>query len=113
MPWSQEATTTSRPPTGGCQPASSGPLPAESEDRSRRVRRKQLELAEQGRPAGQLGWGVHSDEERELVREAARRVLEGEGLMTIARDWNTKACRGRLADLGLRPHCAGCCCPLG
>jgi len=77
------------------------------------VRRKQLELAEQGRPAGQLGWGVHSDEERELVREAARRVLEGEGLMTIARDWNTKACRGRLADLGLRPHCAGCCCPLG
>jgi DNA invertase Pin-like site-specific DNA recombinase len=27
----------------------------ESEDRSRRVRRKHLELAEQGRPAGQLG----------------------------------------------------------
>ena len=29
----------------------------ESEDRSRRVRRKHLELAEQGRPAGQLEWG--------------------------------------------------------
>lgn len=32
----------------------------ESEDRSRRVRRKHLELAEQGRPAGQLGWGYVS-----------------------------------------------------
>ena len=29
----------------------------ESEDRTRRVRRKHLELAEQGRPAGQLGFG--------------------------------------------------------
>jgi site-specific DNA recombinase len=60
----------------------------ESEDRSRRVRRKHLELAEQGKPAGQLGWGVRTDEERELVREAAGRVLAGDGLMTIARDWN-------------------------
>ena len=62
----------------------------ESEDRSRRVRRKHLELAEQGRPAGQLGWGVRSDAERELVREAAGRVLAGHGLMTIARDWNER-----------------------
>ena len=44
----------------------------ESEDRSRRVRRKHLELAERGRPAGQLGWGVRTNAERELVREAAR-----------------------------------------
>lgn len=66
----------------------------ESEDRSRRVRRKHLELAELGRPAGQLGWGVRSDDERELVREAARRVLEGDGLMTIARDWNTQGVPG-------------------
>ncbi len=51
----------------------------ESEDRSRRVRRKHLELAEQGRPAGQLGWGVRSDEDWELVREAAGRVLAGHG----------------------------------
>ena len=29
----------------------------ESEDRSRRVRRKHLELAERGKPSGQLGWG--------------------------------------------------------
>jgi len=60
----------------------------ESEDRSRRVRRKHLELAEQGKPAGQLGWGVRSDDERELVREATRRVLAGHGLMTITPDWN-------------------------
>lgn len=54
----------------------------ESEDRSRRARRKHLELAEQGRPAGQLGWGVRSHAERELVREAASRLLGGQGLMT-------------------------------
>ncbi len=66
----------------------------ESEDRSRRVRRKHLELAEQGKPAGQLGWGVRSDDERELVREAARRVLAGHGLMTIARDWNRRGVPG-------------------
>ena len=50
----------------------------ESEDRSRRVRRKHLELAERGKPSGQLGWGVRDDAERELVREAARRVLAGQ-----------------------------------
>ncbi len=60
----------------------------ESEDRSRRVRRKHLELAELGKPAGQFGWGVRDGTERELVREAAQRVLAGHGLMTIARDWN-------------------------
>jgi DNA invertase Pin-like site-specific DNA recombinase len=62
----------------------------ESEDRSRRVRRKHLELAEQGKPAGQLGWGVGSEVERVLVREAAERVLAGHGLITIARDWNRR-----------------------
>ena len=36
----------------------------ESEDRSRRLRGKDLELAERGRPAGQLGWGVGTDAER-------------------------------------------------
>ncbi len=61
----------------------------ESEDRSRRVRRKHLELAEQGRPAGQLGWGVRTEDERTLVREAAERVLAGHGLVTIARDWKS------------------------
>jgi len=58
------------------------------------VRRKHLELAELGRPASQLGWGVRSDDERELVREAASRVLDGDGLMTIARDWNAQGVPG-------------------
>ncbi|MDQ4089437.1 MAG: recombinase family protein [Actinomycetota bacterium] len=66
----------------------------ESEDRSRRVRRKHLELAESGMPAGQLGWGVRSEGEREYVRRAARRVLEGDGLMTSHATGTPKACRG-------------------
>jgi DNA invertase Pin-like site-specific DNA recombinase len=71
----------------------------ESEDRSRRVRRKHLELAEQGRPAGQLGWGVRTEDERTLVREAAERVLAGHGLMTIARDWNHRGVPGATEQL--------------
>lgn len=66
----------------------------ESGDRSRRVRRKHLELAEQGRPASQLGWGVRSEDERTLVREAAERVLAAHGLMTIAKDWNRRGVPG-------------------
>lgn len=58
------------------------------------MRRKHLELAEQGKPAGQLGWGVRTDDERGLVREAAQRVLVGHGLMTIARDWNGRGIPG-------------------
>ncbi len=58
------------------------------------MRRKHLELAELGRPADQLGWGVCSDDERELVRQAARRVLQVDGLMTIARDWNRRGVPG-------------------
>lgn len=66
----------------------------ESEDRSRRVRRKHLELAEQGRPASHLGWGVRNEAERVLVREAASRVLAGQGLMTISKDWNRRGVPG-------------------
>jgi hypothetical protein len=66
----------------------------ESEDRSRRVRRKHLELAEHGKPAGELGWGVRDDKERELVREAARRIMAGQGLITIVRDWNRRGVPG-------------------
>lgn len=66
----------------------------ECEDRSRRVRRKHLELAEQGRPAGNLGWGVRDDAERALVREAASSVLAGQGLITIVREWNSRGVPG-------------------
>jgi hypothetical protein len=59
---------------------------------------KHLELAEQGRPASQLGSGVRSEAERELVREAAGRVLAGQGLMTIARDWNRRGAPGTTAS---------------
>ncbi len=58
------------------------------------MRRKHLELAELGIPAGQLGWDVRSEDEREYVRQAARRVLQGDGLMTIARAWNTEGVPG-------------------
>jgi site-specific DNA recombinase len=75
------------PGGGDLRPASSGAVARkESEDRSRRVRRKDLELAEKGRPASHLGWGVRDEAERELVRQAAGRVLAGQGLVTIARD---------------------------
>ena len=37
---------------------------------------------------------MRNDAERELVREAAERVLAGQGLMTIARDWNMRAVSG-------------------
>lgn len=40
------------------------------------------------------GAGVRTDGERELVREAADRVLAGQGLMTIARDWNQRGVPG-------------------
>ena len=63
-----------------------------------RVRRKHLELAEQGKPANHLGWGVRNETERELVREAAGRVLAGQGLISIARDWNRRGVPGTTAS---------------
>jgi site-specific DNA recombinase len=61
-----------------------------SEDMSRRIKRKHLELAETGRPASWEGWGTRTEAERELVREAAGRVLAGQGLRTVVRDWNER-----------------------
>jgi site-specific DNA recombinase len=71
----------------------------ESEDRSRRIRRKHLELAEagDGRGGGTRPFGFNADRltinepEAELVREAARRVLAGEAVRGILRDWDARS----------------------
>jgi len=47
-----------------------------------------------GRGTSHLGWGVRDEAERELVREAACRVLAGQGLMTITKDWNRRGVAG-------------------
>lgn len=69
----------------------------ESEQKSARVRRKMVELAEAGRPTGgsrSFGYDFSKQqvipEEAELVREAAERALTGESLTSIARDWNSR-----------------------
>jgi DNA invertase Pin-like site-specific DNA recombinase len=73
----------------------------ESEHKSARLRRLHLDLAEQGKPSGGArpfgyqitdpwGWEVDSTE-AELVREAARRVLEvGDTLKGLVNDWNRR-----------------------
>lgn len=67
----------------------------ESDDKSRRTKRKHQELAEAGRAVGgtrPFGYGRDRvtvlDDEAELIREACRRVLAGESLWGIAMDWN-------------------------
>lgn len=70
----------------------------ESEDKSRRLRRKHAEIAAAGKLAGggNRPFGFKADritlEPREvrLVREAARRVLAGESLYAIAADWTER-----------------------
>jgi len=70
---------------------------AESDTLSIRQRRKQREIAEVGRPhiGGRRKFGyqienktlVIDEEEAALIHEAAQRVLDGERLHTVARDW--------------------------
>jgi site-specific DNA recombinase len=69
----------------------------ESEHKADRIRRKHLELAATGKSAGGgRPFGYEADrrtvrqDEAQLVREAARRVLEGESMRSIARDWNDR-----------------------
>lgn len=70
----------------------------ESEDKSRRLRRKHLELAEAGKLSGGgvRPFGFEPDrktikaDEAKLIRDAARRVLAGDSLYAIVGDW-TKA----------------------
>lgn len=66
-----------------------------SDDTSRRTKRKHLELAESGQPVGGTRpFGYEPDKitirpaEAELIRDAAQRVLAGDSLWVITRDWN-------------------------
>lgn len=71
---------------------------AYSEFISEKVREKKAELAERGLPAGggDRPFGYESDrvtireDEANLVREAACRLLAGESLSAVARDWNDR-----------------------
>ena len=76
----------------------------ESDDKSRRTKRKHLELAQAGSPVGGgRPFGYHDDrttireDEAQLVREAARRVLAGDTIRSICADW---AARGITAVKG-------------
>lgn len=71
----------------------------ESEDKSRRLRRKHAELASSGKVAGggprPFGFEpdriTHRPQEVLLISEAAARVLAGETLYGIMKDWNDRA----------------------
>jgi DNA invertase Pin-like site-specific DNA recombinase len=78
----------------------------ESDDKSRRITRKHLELAQSGRDVGggdrPFGW--HADRltieptEAAAVREAAARIRAGDSLRGVASDWNARgitSVRGR------------------
>ena len=70
----------------------------ESDDKSARLRRKHLELATKGKVSGggNRPYGFTSDrrqvvaEEAAHIREAARRVLAGESLRSVAADFNER-----------------------
>jgi site-specific DNA recombinase len=95
----------------------------ESDNISRRVRRKQRELAERGRPHGgprrygyRLDFGAIEPDEAAIIREMARRSLAGESLASLCRELNARgiptAARGRWSPATLRriligPHLAG------
>lgn len=69
----------------------------ESEHKAERIRRKMVELLDQGRSTGGArsfgfmeGNNAVRPDEAQLVREAAQRALAGESLTSIARDWNVR-----------------------
>ena len=69
----------------------------ESELKAERIKRKHQELAAAGKSAGGgRPFGYEADRrtvrpaEAELIREAARRVLEGEAMRSVCRDWNDR-----------------------
>jgi DNA invertase Pin-like site-specific DNA recombinase len=70
----------------------------EAEHNAERLQLKHLELAEKGAPSGGGGrrFGFEDDaltirqSEAKLIREAAARIMEGETLRAIAKDWNAR-----------------------
>jgi site-specific DNA recombinase len=79
----------------------------ESEHKSERNRRKARELAQAGKLTGggtrPFGYDEDRvtirDDEAELIREATRRLLDGEGTRAVVRDWHD---RGVLTPTGKR-----------
>jgi len=71
----------------------------ESEDKSRRLRRKHQELAEDGQVSGggRRPFGYEKDrvtirpDEAELVREAAERILAGWSVRSVVMDWRQRS----------------------
>ena len=72
----------------------------ESADKSRRLRRKMVELAEQGKSSGggrTYGYTTERaivEDEAEVIREAARRTLAGESLRSVCEDFYARGIRG-------------------
>jgi site-specific DNA recombinase len=95
----------------------------ESDSISRRVRRKQQELAERGRPHGgprrygyRLDFSAIEPDEAAIIQEMVRRTLAGESLASLCRELNVRdiptAAAGRWSPATLRriligPHLAG------
>ncbi len=79
----------------------------ESDDKSRRIRRKAEELARAGKVGGggTRPFGFEADrvtvrpDEAELIGEAADRVLAGESIYGIAKDWAARGVRTPLGNL--------------
>jgi site-specific DNA recombinase len=73
----------------------------ESDDKSRRITRKHLELAQAGRDVGggdrPFGWRrdrrTIEPAEAAAVREAAARIRAGDSLRAVASDWNARGIR--------------------
>jgi DNA invertase Pin-like site-specific DNA recombinase len=73
----------------------------ESDDKSRRITRKHLEMAQAGRlvrnstrPFGYRDdWRTPEPTEAAAIREAARRLLAGDSLRGLATDWNARGIR--------------------
>ena len=84
----------------------------ESDNISRRVRRKQQELAERGRPHGlprRYGYRVDlsaiEPDEASLIKDLARRTLAGESLASLCRGQTNVASQRQLVAAGVPRPC--------